>query len=233
MFPITEGSLTINKVSQHRTFLNNLCKRRGGFVKFRPVSPPSSNGGLTQFVIGSVPTRLRWSQLFDFFMSKVFSALPYTFIQPFVPLTKSLHCCLSMHFTFASLSSSDLALHAYLIPCSHLMQDLIRPFDILHKTRVLFCRTFSILTLHMSKPLQILPIYSFTHLLSYTNSERYFLILQFNHPGHIANTPQTLRSKTISLRLSSILIPKFPLSTSPWAPPLFHTTPSSHPNLHC
>jgi len=65
------------------------------------------------------------------FASKVFSVIPYTCTQS-VAAFASLHCSLSMHITLASLSSSDLALHAFLTPSSHLVRGL--PLSLLPST---------------------------------------------------------------------------------------------------
>ena len=68
--------------------------------------------GLTEYVICPAPSRTRCSG--SCYFIQLHSIIPYTFRPSFIPLTKSIHFSLSMHITFASLSSSDLTLHAFL-----------------------------------------------------------------------------------------------------------------------
>ena len=44
---------------------------------------------------------LRWCLFLHCFTLKVFWAIPYTLILPFVQFTKPLHCSISIYFTFA------------------------------------------------------------------------------------------------------------------------------------
>ena len=56
--------------------------------------------------------------------SKASSGMPHAFEPQFVQFTNSLHCSLYIHINFVSLNSSDLALHVFLTPSSHLVQGL-------------------------------------------------------------------------------------------------------------
>ena len=55
------------------------------------------------------------------FQGKVFLVMPYAITPPFAPFNLFLHCSLTMHITFASLSSSDFTSHACLTPSSYLL----------------------------------------------------------------------------------------------------------------
>ena len=83
-------------------------------------------------------TRTPYSADFRYaILSKVFLAIPPTFTPPFVLYTNSLYCPLSVYFTFASLSSNDLVLHACLALSSHLMQGLPLPLLPSHQICIL------------------------------------------------------------------------------------------------
>ena len=91
--------------SQQRKYLLSVSAH----VNFTVVNFPSKNSCVTQQSIELASPRLPVA--YSCFASKVLFAMPCTFIPRFVLITKSLYCSLSMHFTFASLSSSDSALH--------------------------------------------------------------------------------------------------------------------------
>ena len=108
VFPSAGCRLTKITNLQHLNTLNsrtgtpwkNLYSCRKASVSFRPLTPPSTNGGSIQSVIGSAPPRLSTaalvtrSTLFHWFASKVLSVSLYTV---FLLFTKSLHCSLSPH----------------------------------------------------------------------------------------------------------------------------------------
>ena len=58
----------------------------------------------------------------------VYTIIPYTYMSVNVSFTISLNCSLPVHFTFASLRSSDFVLHAFSTPSSHLVQGYWCPF---------------------------------------------------------------------------------------------------------
>ena len=67
---------------------------------------------------------LRWILLLPWFASKVYAIISYTIIRLFTMFTKLLHFSLSMHITFKSLSSIDLASHAIFAPSDLLLSYL-------------------------------------------------------------------------------------------------------------
>ena len=120
---IKKNKQNMHFISTHtQTLRNTLYRHRRAFVKFRTETLRSTNHDLipssVQFNQDSPYQWLpvRWSLHFQFFLSKVFSVTPFKFTLQYRLFSKFLHRSLSMHITFASLSS--ITLNFYEFPVS-------------------------------------------------------------------------------------------------------------------
>ena len=111
----SHNSGTFSTHTHTKTLTINFYRCRGASVSFRPLTISSTNGGLTQSVIGSAP-------LIHRFASKVILIKPDTSIPLFRPFTIFLHCPPSTHLAFA--------MHAFLISSNTSYNVCLLPFYI-------------------------------------------------------------------------------------------------------
>ena len=140
---VQKHSLTVKPTNLEKETQNeeskNISNHRfhGEFVNVRSVNLLARELDLTRSVIIPAPARLTLAALAVrlvftpiLFRGKSKLRHTYSFIPPSVAFTRSLHCFLLLHFTFAPLSSSELAFHVFLTSSSHLVQGLRPPLPL-------------------------------------------------------------------------------------------------------
>ena len=160
------------------------------------------------------PDSLKWRLLWGYslllycFASKVCSHTLYIH-SAFCTIHKVSPLLSTYHFTFASLSSTDLAFYVFLTPSSHLLQVLPLPLSlsITNSYTLSFNRSQLV---HSTSPNHLKTRYTLiTFLFSHINSTLHFLFPP-SQPSWSLQTYsiKTLISLTSSLRLSSNLMPQ-------------------------